>query len=171
MDQRWGASGRRIEFTVDISLLIEKEAGPEVVKLMVDDNKFGTKSVVRVVDTVGKARLRGGFDSMGLGGGGYRVDAGGGRGMSSSTLRFYIAVDGTSGNASYGDVSIPEGRLYFSLPIFPTKNGGVGQLSTKEGIVTVRQFGWNTGWRREESRILGVFRAKGIEEARRKDGF
>jgi hypothetical protein len=32
-------------------------------------------------------------------------------------------------------------------------------LSTKEGIVTVKQIGWHTGWRREESRILGTFRA------------
>ena len=31
-------------------------------------------------------------------------------------------------------------------------------ISTKEGTVTVKQIGWHTGWRREESRILGMFR-------------
>lgn len=41
-----------------------------------------------------------------------------------------------------------------------------------EGIISVRQVGWNTGWRREESRILGVFRAvPSIEKARRVDGY
>jgi len=181
MEPRWGASGKRIECTIDISFLTEEEAGPEVIELMVDDNKFGKKSVVRVVDTTGKARLRSGFDSMKVSGGGYRVDLGGKKGggavggisSSSSTLRFYIGVDGTLGGdgaSSYGDVSIPEGRLYFSLPCFPM-GGGLGQLSTKEGIVTVRQVGWNTGWRRKESRILGVFRVKKIEDARRKDKF
>jgi hypothetical protein len=44
-------------------------------------------------------------------------------------------------------------------------------MSTKEGIVTVREMGWHTGWRREESRIVGVVRAIPIERARRRDGF
>lgn len=44
-------------------------------------------------------------------------------------------------------------------------------LSTKEGIASVRQMGWHTGWRREESRIVGVVRAVPIDKARRVDGF
>jgi hypothetical protein len=70
------------------------------------------------------------------------------------TLRLMVEAEGTKANQDYGDVSIPKGYLYFSLPCFG------GQLSTKEGPVTVRQIGWHTGWRREENRILGVFRAQ-----------
>ena len=65
------------------------------------------------------------------------------------------------------DVSIPEGCLYFSLPCF----GGVSNLSTKEGIVSVRQMGWHTGWRREESRIIGTVYASPIEIAIKRDKF
>ena len=93
----------------------------------------------------------------------------------SSTLRFYIQVDGTaeSSTAAYGDVSIPKGWLYFALPCYigSGSGGGVGQLSSKERIVTIRQIGWNSGWRREENRILGVFCALPINEARKHDKF
>jgi hypothetical protein len=65
-------------------------------------------------------------------------------------------------------VFVPKGALYFAIPAF---GGGVAQLSKKEGIVSVRQTGWHTGWRREESRIVGTFLAVPIEEARRRDGF
>eukprot|EP00555_Chaetoceros_dichaeta_P005596 CAMPEP_0198258498 /NCGR_PEP_ID=MMETSP1447-20131203/7906_1 /TAXON_ID=420782 /ORGANISM="Chaetoceros dichaeta, Strain CCMP1751" /LENGTH=126 /DNA_ID=CAMNT_0043945633 /DNA_START=166 /DNA_END=543 /DNA_ORIENTATION=- len=126
---------------------------------MVNDNKSGKSSIVRIIDSAPTARLRGGFDKMDCGGGGYRVDGasggGGAKRYSSSTVRFYIQVDGLpprhGGSNLYGGISIPEGRLYFLLPCF---GSGVGQLSTKEGIVTVRQTGWHTGWRREESRIV-----------------
>ena len=43
--------------------------------------------------------------------------------------------------------------------------------SSKEGVVTVRQMGWHTGWRRDESRIVGTFRAVPIDKAKQKDGF
>ena len=69
---------------------------------------------------------------------------------------------------STSDIYIPRGCLYFSLPCF---GGKVSQLSTKDGIVSVRQVGWNTGWRREESRIVGTFRAAPIADAQRRDGF
>jgi hypothetical protein len=68
----------------------------------------------------------------------------------------------------YGDVSIPKGYLYFSLPCFV---GSIKQLSKKEGLVSVRQSGWHTGWRREESRICGVFNAKSILDAQRFDSY
>ena len=68
----------------------------------------------------------------------------------------------------YSDVFVPKGNLYFSLPCF---GGKISQLSSKEGPVTIRQVGWNTGWRREESRIVGIFRAVPIADAMRKDGF
>jgi hypothetical protein len=72
------------------------------------------------------------------------------------------------------DISIPKGRLYFSLPSFPRgdRNDPSNMLlSTKEGIISVREMGWHTGWRRQESRIVGVFRAVPIEKARRIDAY
>jgi hypothetical protein len=79
-------------------------------------------------------------------------------------------VDGTKAdqNYVYGDVSIPKGYLYFSIPCF---GGRIDQLSTKEGPVTVRETGWHTGWRRKESRIVGVFKAKSIAQAQKKDSY
>merc|ERR1712127_736517 len=126
-------------------------AGPEIISNMVKDNLSGASTEVRVLTST-KARLRRGFDKMNSHGGGYRIDVGDEKNQSrfkSSTARFYIKVDGTE-DGKYGDLSIPDGNLYFSLPCF---GKSVKQLSTKEGIVTVRQFGWHTGWRREESRI------------------
>ena len=68
----------------------------------------------------------------------------------------------------YSDIFVPNGCLYFSLPCF---GNSISQLSTREGPVTVRQIGWHTGWRREESRIVGTFRAVPIEKAQARDGF
>jgi hypothetical protein len=171
MEPRWGASGRRIEFTLDVSFLLANSddngddpslADAEIVDQMVKDNLSGKSSIVRQLRSAPTARLRGGFDQMKCHGGGYRIDVG-----KSSTARFFVPVEGTS-QGSYGDVSIPKGCLYFSLPCF---NNSMRQLSTKEGIVTVRQMGWHTGWRREESRIVGVFRAVPLEQAKKKDKF
>lgn len=103
----------------------------------------------------------------------------------SSTLRFCLSVSGTAaatGGGSYGDVNIPEGKLYFALPFFgivqKDNDDGSGDddlprmsISNKEGTICVKQIGWHTGWRREESRILGVFRAIPLKEARRRDKF
>ncbi len=173
MDPRWGASGKRIECTIDISFLSSgggndnmSLASQDVIDEMVKDNLSGKSSVVRIMNTAPKARLRNGFDQMNVYRGGYRIDIGGG---SSNTVRFYLNVDGTEGSSStYGDVSIPNGNLYFSLPCF---GNSIKQLSSKEGVVTVRQIGWHTGWRREESRIVGVFRAVPINQAKKRDGF
>lgn len=174
MDPKWGKSGARIEGSIDIYFQIPSEESPndcladqEIVDQMVKDNLSGTSTVVRKLDS-NDARLRGGFDSMKCNSGGYRIDV---SKKSSSTVRFFISVDGTEEDSrisSFGDIFIPRGNLYFSLPVF---GNSVKQLSMKEGIITVRQMGWHTGWRREESRIVGVFRAKPIEEARRKDKF
>jgi hypothetical protein len=99
-------------------------------------------------------------------GGAYRID--GSQSNQRTTVRFYVVVDGTKEQgSSYGDIYVPKGCLYFSLPTF----GGIERLSKKEGIVSVRQIGWHTGWRREESRIVGTFRALPINEAKAKDGF
>lgn len=87
---------------------------------------------------------------------------------SSSTLRFCISVAGTKD----GDVIIPEGLIYFALPYFGIQGStNTMALSTKEGTITVKQMGWNTGWRREESRILGVFRAVPLVKAKTRDKF
>ena len=112
------------------------------------------------------ARLKRGFDKMTIRNGGYSIETS--STARSSTLRFCLTVGGTN-NASYGDVSIPEGNLYFALPYFGIQRSGSSNdkksmaLSTKEGTVTVKQMGWHTRWRREESRILGVFWAVSLD--------
>ena len=85
-------------------------------------------------------------------------------------LRFIIhAVDGKT----EGDVALPPGTLmHFAVPAFGVRPEAIlRQLSTKEGLVSVRQMGWHTGWFREESRIVGTFRAVTMEQAKRADGF
>lgn len=168
MDPRWGASGKRIEFSLDVGLLTTRLAAPEMSKKMIQDNTVGKRSQVFALDTAKFARLRDGFDRMECKGGAYRIDTGrGGR----STIRIVIEVEGTVKADQayvYGDVSVPAGCLYFSLPAF---GSGINNLSIKEGMVSVRQVGWHTGWRREESRILGVFKAKPLSEAKKKDRF
>jgi hypothetical protein len=170
MDARWGASGKRIPFALDVKLLSRELADDEsmAVKNMVKNNRMEKKSSkVFALKTAPYARLRDGFDRMQCYGGAYHMDmANNGR----YTLRLMVEVEGTKADQDYmyGDVSIPKGYLYFSLPCF---GGRIDQLSTKEGPVTVRQIGWHTGWRREENRILGVFRAKTIKDAQRKDPY
>ena len=163
MDPRWGASGRRIEFSLDIALS-SVQASNQIVSAMVQDNQKGQSSPTYSVETASKARLNRGFDSMKVYPGGFRVD----QTKNCGTMRFFVSVEGTK----KGDVSIPKGYLYFSLPCF----GGITSiekiiLSTKDGIVSVRQVGWHTGWRRIESRIVGTFRAVPIEKARQMNGY
>ena len=162
MEPRWGASGNRIELTLDVEFSKEPADEKEAEKL-VSDNMFGKKSSPYVLKSANVARLRQGFDNMKCDGGAYRIDTSDSR----QTVRFYVSNEGTE-DPSFGDINIPPGGLYFSLPCF---GGNPSQLSAKEGIVTVRQIGWNTGWRREESRIVGVFYAKPIKEAIKRDGF
>jgi hypothetical protein len=170
MDPRWGASGKRIEFTLDVRFVTTDNnasvlAGEEIQKNMVKDNFGGKSSPVYILQSAENARLRGGFEKMKCYGGGYRIDTDAKNGV----VRFFVRVDGTPAEyASYGDVSIPAGCLYFSIPVF---GGNVSQLSSKEGPITVRQVGWHTGWRREESRIVGTFRAKPMQDAQRRDKF
>ena len=168
MEPRWGASGRRIEFTLDVRFLQNQLASEEAAAKMVQDNKGGKKSPSFVLQTAPLARLRQGFDEMKCFDGAYRLDKSNKPGQS-DTLRFYVMTKGTPENdSSYNDIYIPSGGLYFSIPCF----GSVSQLSTKEDMpVTVRQMGWHTGWRRQESRIVGIFKAVPIEQARKKDRF
>jgi hypothetical protein len=181
MEPRWGASGKRIECTIDVSFLLPSSpvstdqdsslANEEITGNMVKDNLSGTSSSVRILHSAPKARLRNGFDEMNVNGGGYRIDVGENKGQrmpSSNTARFYLDVNGTEEMTTFGDISIPKGCLYFSLPCF---GSNVKNLSSKEGIVTVRQIGWHTGWRRVESRIIGVFRVVPIDKAKARDGF
>jgi len=148
MDPRWGASGKRIEFTVDVGFG-EELASDEIVERMVKDNFSGNRSDVKLLKTSDQAKLRNGFDSMKCYGGGYRIDG-------QTTVRFHISCDGKA-DPSYGDISIPAGELHFSVPCFMNN---IDNLSSKESPVTVREKGWHTGWYREESRIVGIFRAK-----------
>ncbi|KAL7521583.1 hypothetical protein ACHAWX_006260 [Stephanocyclus meneghinianus] len=185
MDPMWGASGRRIEFTVDVSFPVSMDIGGsaplEQVSLASDDIAAGLmKSVttksnsafpVYTMNCARYARLKGGFDKMTIRNGGYCIEPSSSASRS-STLRFCLSVEGTNSNdSSYGDVSIPEGNLYFALPYFGIRTMGSSNrkamvLSTKEGTVTVKQMGWHTGWWREESRIVGVFRAVPLDDDR-----
>lgn len=194
MDPRWAASGRRIECTVDVAFprpaaddgedaalaLASEDIAAGLVKMVA--SKSSSVSAVYKLRSGPYARLRGGFDEMVVSDGGYCVESPASASLSSSsTLRFCLMV----GGAADGDVTIPEGKLYFALPYFGLQtegDGGDGHpssanttpkmiLSNKEGTITVKQMGWNTGWFREESRILGVFRAVPLEKAQARDRF
>jgi len=166
MDPRWGASLKRIEFALDIKLL-PILAATEIAEKMVRDNSFGKSSEVFALETANFARLRGGFDRMECTNGAYRMDV---TRKNRCTIRIVVEVEGTTKadqSYVYGDVFVPNGYLYFSLPYF----GSIKELSRKEGLVSVRQIGWHTGWRREESRICGVFTARSLLEAQRIDPY
>ena len=227
MDARWGASGRRIEFSLDVLFCTPQSSTqdndqndndkepwrpqPDMASRMVQDNLGGRRSATWRLVTAPYARLQQGFDRMKLTTveGAYRVDANGG----AQTVRFLVSVEGTPeerggryGYVTYrvivvfgftpaekmaslthtldfacacgtplnlptdtmhSDIFVPRGCLYFSVPCF----GDISRLSTKEGPVTVRQMGWHTGWRREESRIVGTFRAVPMAKALQRDSF
>lgn len=99
MDRRWGASGRRIPFSIDIKFLT-KNASPEDSANMVKDNYMGQSSRPCVIATAKSARLRDGFDKMNCHGGCYRIDSVDGK----DTVRFYLEVDGTNNDQGYGYV-------------------------------------------------------------------
>lgn len=162
MDPKWGLSGNRVECTADVHFRFGDEslASKDIISKMVKDNFSGSSSPVRLLVPEANFRLRRGFDKMECRLGGYRIDCG----KSSSTVRFYMSVDGTS----IGDVSIPKGEIYFSIPCF---GASIQRLSSRDGIISVRQVGWHTGFRREESRIIGSFRAVPLDVARKKDQF
>lgn len=175
-------SGRRIECTIDISfattqpssdeddetqLLASEDVSTALIKTVT--NKSSSLSQVYKLQSAPYARLRGGFDKMTITNGGWCIERGS---SSSSTLRFCMEVAGTKD----GDVTIPEGKLYFALPYFGQQKAtdtspASMALSGKEGTITVKQMGWNTGWRREESRILGIFRAVPLTKAKSRDKF
>lgn len=91
MEPGWGASGRRIRFSLDVKFLT-KNASDELAANMVKDNYMGKRSRVCAVDTANEARLRDGFDRTRCDGGCYRIDSAGGK----ETVRFFVEVDGTT---------------------------------------------------------------------------
>ena len=110
MDRRWGASGRRIPFTIDVKFLMSSASTGDGAK-MVKDNFMGESSESFSIATAGAARLRGGFDKMNCAGGCYRIDSSKGK----DTVRFYLEVDGTSNNQDYGCVEVQLGFRVSSL--------------------------------------------------------
>jgi hypothetical protein len=109
MDRRWGASGRRISFTIDCKFLTTSLASTDDAAKMVKDNYMGKSSATYAIATASAARLRGGFDKMNCGGGCYRIDSANNK----DTVRFYLHVDGTSQNQDYG--CVPAGKRYQTL--------------------------------------------------------
>ncbi len=97
MDRRWGASGRRIRFSVDVKFLTI-EASIEYANKMVKDNYMGQSSRPCVIATATAARLRDGFDKMTCNGGCYRIDSANGK----ETVRFFLEVEGTNADQGYG---------------------------------------------------------------------
>merc|ERR1712071_19602 len=169
MDPRWGMSGTRVEFNLDMAFL-DSIATEDQKKKMVKDNFGGKSSEIRSMECLSEkgARLRRGFDSMKCYDGAYRLDFD--KSSNNVVVRFFVDVEGLgeTSDSNYGDITISKGCLYFSIPCF---GNSVRNLSLKEGPVTVRQMGWHTGWRREESRIVGIFKAVPLEKAKLKDGF
>jgi hypothetical protein len=134
--------------------------------LMKTATRKSSLSPIYALQSAPYARLRGGFDKMAINDGGFCIESStSALKSSSSTLRFCISVDGTTD----GDISIPEGYLFFALPYFGLQSvensTPLMQLSSKEGTVTVKEMGWHTGWWREESRIMGLFRAVPLQKA------
>jgi hypothetical protein len=198
MDSRWGASSRRLEFTLDISFLqrlhlpldddstfslqgVNDLALDDIATKLISSTTSSSRSSLSPIYTLHSARyarLLGGFDKMEIYDGGYCIES---SSSTVSTMRFCLSVAGTTN----GDITIPKGYIYFALPYFGTiitqqqkQQSGVEvensnnissttastqkrimNLSSKDGTVTVKQMGWHTGWYREESRILGLFRA------------
>jgi hypothetical protein len=100
MDPRWGASGRRIEFSLDVAFLLDEEASETIQANMIKDNFGGKSSTTKLLLTAPYARLRSGFDRMPCRDGGYRIDDGR---NGASTVRFFVSVDGTEASTtSYG---------------------------------------------------------------------
>jgi hypothetical protein len=165
MDSRWAASGRRIEFILDVRFL-DRPADAEACGRIVADNMTGAKTIAKCLLVATHGRLNNGFNKMKCSHGAYRIDMSN-NSDATNTVRFCIGTEGTLPKSAT-DVWIPNGDLHFSLPVFGKTPA---QLSQKAGIVSVRQMGWNTGWRRVESRILGVFRAVRLDDAKQRDGF
>jgi hypothetical protein len=161
MEPRWGASGTRLEFTLDVRFSPAAVVNRTVTNQMVKDNLMGKAGPVCRLETASWGRMRSGFDRIQCLAGAYRIDR---SSNGQATLRlFFTAPQGKQ----VGDVILEEAcNLYISLPLLPG-----GKLSRKEGIVSVRQYGWKTGWYREESRIVGVVRARALADAQAKDKF
>ena len=169
MDPRWGASGRRMTWTLNV-------------RMMASSN---SKQQLYYWQTAPYARLRNGFDRMKCSASDticqepkqswvekklFRSEAARTKTSTSTTVRFVVKVmDGKT----EGDVVLPpDTDLYFALPAFVGPSGGrLPRLSSKDGVVSVRQMGWHTGWFRQESRIVGTFRAVPLAEAQHRDGF
>lgn len=160
MEPRFGASGQRIEFTLDVCFTTQA-ASRNVAEQIVKDNRGASSSPVYCLDTAPFARLRGGFDRMKCQPGAYRVDTS--ANMGQKVLRLFFHAEGKKS----ADVYVAQdSNIYISLPVLADSS-----ISRKEGIVSIREYGWKTGWYRPESRILGVVRVLPIAEARKKDGF
>ena len=113
MDARWGASGRRIDFSLDVLFCTPQSSTqdqdddqndndqepwrpqPDMASRMVPDNLGGRRSATWRLVTAPYARLQQGFDRMKLTTveGAYRID--GGRGGGAQTARFLVSVEGT----------------------------------------------------------------------------
>ncbi|GMH66130.1 hypothetical protein TrRE_jg9552 [Triparma retinervis] len=136
MDPSWGRSGRRLECTLDVEFL--------------SDGGLRTSPSIR---------LRGGFDSLPIGGASYEIES------KKNNILFRIETKGSENYTNLGDVSIPEGCFIACQGWIggdPRKNPD--NSSVREGIITVRQRGWHTGFFRMENRIAGVCKLRVINE-------
>jgi len=134
MEPRWGASGRRLEFTLDVSFLrlqlddIASSSQEEEQRIVNDylasddialklisstSSSKSSLSPIYALHSAPNARLLGGFDKMEMFDGGYCIESSS-TATATKTMRFCLSVAGTTN----GDISIPKGYLYFALPYF-----------------------------------------------------
>jgi hypothetical protein len=103
MDPRWGASGKRIPWTLDV-LFTSIQLSPEDERYKRIKLVYKNDAIVRSLETASAGRLRQGFDSMPVYPGAYYVDVS----DKGQTCRFVIPVDGTpERGGSYGYVLNP----------------------------------------------------------------
>ena len=138
MEPRWGASGKRIEFTLDVQLTKEVEPKSSIKRnYMVQDNMAGQSSDIYQVRTAKAARLRNGFDQMncinlsdmdGNSGGDNAtiedVSSGGGEGGA-----YRIDVDRSGGGGALGGIigarrSAATATMRFYIPVEGTPEQG-----------------------------------------------
>ena len=141
MDRRWGASGSRIPFALDVT--------------------FGALGAVDAGARGG--RLRGGFDTLKCGGGEWKREG--------ERLEFSVVTEGTGENDSYGDVSVPAGALYFAMSAYGGENWRDNVSERESTVCVRQmgwKTGW---WRRESRIVGTARVKMLSEEVRRKDLF
>eukprot|EP00903_Cladosiphon_okamuranus_P014178 g13175.t1 len=114
MPQNWGISGRRVEVDLLVKFLPGGDMEAKVDSPFVDMTVTPGRWSVGAAEGTNRRRPASSLGSL-----------------TSDTCRFWVEASGLT----RGDVTIPEGKLYFAVPCWG------GKLSRK-GLITVRQRRW-----------------------------